>query len=93
MKTVKKVCLIAAGVVVVAGIVWGICGKKVKMLYTSLNSFKDENLAHTFQHTPEIQPTKKISAGESLSSFYRRTMSGSRRDFRMRMPIIRQRTL
>jgi len=30
MKTVKKVCLIAAGVVVVAGIVWGICGKKGK---------------------------------------------------------------
>ncbi len=31
-----------AGGVVVAGIVWGLCGKKVKMLHTSLNSFKDE---------------------------------------------------
>lgn len=39
------------------------------MLYTSLNSFKDENLAHTFQHTPEIQPTKKINKGENTFAF------------------------
>ncbi len=44
-------------------------GKKIKMLYISLNSFKDENLAHTFQHTPEIQPTKKISKGEGEFQF------------------------
>lgn len=43
--------------------------KKIKMLYTSLNSFKDENLAHTFQHTPEIQPTKKISKGGNPFAF------------------------
>ncbi len=50
MKRIKKAGIMIAGVVVVAGIVWGLCGKKVKMLHTSLNSFKDENLAHTFQH-------------------------------------------
>ena len=69
MKRIKKAGIMIAGVVVVAGIVWGLCGKKVKMLHTSLNSFKDENLAHTFQHTPEIQPTKKISAGGDVFQF------------------------
>ena len=39
------------------------------MVYASLNSFKDENLAYTFQHTPEIQPTKKISKGENTFQF------------------------
>lgn len=42
MKRIKKAGIMIAGVVVVAGIVWGLCGKKVKMLHTSLNSFKDE---------------------------------------------------
>ena len=69
MNQIKKAGIVIAGVVVAAGIVWGLCGKKVKMLYTSLNSFKDENLAHTFQHTPEIQPTKKISAGGDVFQF------------------------
>lgn len=43
--------------------------KRIKMLFTSFNSFKDENLAHTFQHTPEIQPTKKISKGDQVFQF------------------------
>ena len=36
---------------------------------SSLKSFKDENLAYTFQHTPEIQPTKKISRGDGPFQF------------------------
>ena len=36
---------------------------------SSLRSFKDENLAYTFQHTPEIQPTKKISRGNDPFQF------------------------
>ena len=63
MKKMKRVGMIMVGVVVVAGALWLCFGEKIKILYTSLNSFKDENLAHTFQHTPEIQPTKKISKG------------------------------
>lgn len=59
----KKKGMIAVGAAAVVGIAGISFGKKLKTLYTSLNSFKDENLAHTFQHTPEIQPTKKISRG------------------------------
>lgn len=31
---------------------------RLKLLYTSLNAFKDENLSYSFQHMAEIQPTK-----------------------------------
>ena len=48
----------------------GVCfGEKIKILHTSLKSFKDETLAYTFHHTPEIQPTKQISRGNSLFQF------------------------
>lgn len=61
---------IALGVVLVTAAVAGVLyGKKMKMLVVSLKSFRNENLAHTFQHTPEIQPTKKISRGEDTFSF------------------------
>lgn len=56
-------------IVVAIGVLWLCFGEKIKILYTSLNSFKDENLAHTFQHTPEIQPTKKINKGENTFEF------------------------
>ena len=69
MKQFKRIGIVIAGVVIIAGIVWGLCGKKIKKLYTSLNSFKDENLTHTFQHTTEIQPTKKISARNKTFQF------------------------
>lgn len=49
MKRIKKAGIMIAGGVVVAGIVWGLCGKKVKMLHTSLNSFKDEKPRHHCQ--------------------------------------------
>lgn len=33
---------------------------RLKLLYTSLNAFKDENLSYSFQHMAEIQPTNEI---------------------------------
>ena len=69
MKKMKRFGLAAAGVVVIIGALWICFGEKIKILRTSLNSFKDENLAHTFQHTPEIQPTKKISKGGETFHF------------------------
>lgn len=65
----KKTSVIVVGAAAAVGVVGISFGKKIKTLYQSLNSFKDENLAHTFQHTPEIQPTKKISRGEHVFSF------------------------
>ncbi len=65
----KKKGMIAVGAAAVVGIAGISFGKKLKTLYTSLNSFKDENLAHTFQHTPEIQPTRKISRGNDVFQF------------------------
>ena len=69
MKKKKLFCKVIVGVAAVIGVVCLCFGKKIKILYTSLNSFKDENLAHTFQHTPEIQPTKKISKGTDTFEF------------------------
>lgn len=65
MKKRKIIGMVTVSIAAVVGVFWICLGEKVKMLYTSLHSFKNENLAHTFQHTPEIQPTKKISAGEN----------------------------
>lgn len=69
MKKKKLFYKVIVGVAAVIGVVCLCFGKKIKILYTSLNSFKDENLAHTFQHTPEIQPTKKISKGTETFEF------------------------
>ena len=69
MKKMKWIWAAAGSIVVLAGIIWACFGEKIKTIYVSLNSFKDENLAHTFQHTPEIQPTKKISRGENTFQF------------------------
>ncbi len=65
----KKTSVIAVGAAAAVGVMGVSLGKKVKVLCRSLSSFKDENLAHTFQHTPEIQPTKKIGRGEQVFSF------------------------
>lgn len=59
MKKKKVIGVAAVCIAVVIGAAGLFFGEKIKILYTSLNSFKDENLAYTFQHTPEIQPTKK----------------------------------
>lgn len=69
MKKVNLFWKVIVGVAAVIGVVFLCFWKKMKILYTSLNSFKDENLAHTFQHTPEIQPTKKISKGTETFEF------------------------
>ena len=65
----KKTSVIVVGAAAAVGVVGISFGKKIKTLYQSLNSFKDENLAHTFQHTPEIQPTRKISRGNDVFQF------------------------
>ena len=69
MKKVNLFYKVTIGVAAVIGVTCLCFGKKIKILYTSLNSFKNENLAHTFQHTPEIQPTKKISKGADTFQF------------------------
>ncbi len=70
MKKMKRFWIVTVGAVAVAaGVLWLGFGEKIKILCTSLNSFKDENLAYTFQNTPKIQPTKKISKGEDTFQF------------------------
>lgn len=69
MKNGKRIWIAVGGIVVLAGVILACFGEKIKTLYVSLNSFKDENLAHTFQNTPQIQPTKQISRGENTFSF------------------------
>ncbi len=60
------IVVVVIAIVMVIGLVFG---TNIKMLYISLNSFKDENLAHTLQHTIEIQTTKKISKGKDTFQF------------------------
>ncbi len=67
----KWVGIAAAVIIAVIGVGLLCFGDKIKTIYVSLNSFKDENLAHTFQHTPEIQPVRKIARGEEVFSFPR----------------------
>ena len=69
MKKMRVFGMAAACTAIVAGALWLCFGEKIKILHTSLKSFKDENLAYTFQHTPEIQPTKKISRGDGPFQF------------------------
>lgn len=69
MKKIHKLGMTAVCTAIAAGALWLCFGEKIKILHTSLKSFKDENLAYTFQHTPEIQPTKKISRGDGPFQF------------------------
>lgn len=69
MKKMRVFGMAAACTTIAAGVLWLCFGEKIKILHTSLKSFKDENLAYTFQHTPEIQPTKKISRGDGPFQF------------------------
>lgn len=69
MKIWKWIGIVAASIAVVFAIVWLCLGDKISLLYTSFNSFKEENLAYTFQHTPEIQPTVTIGKSEQAFSF------------------------
>ncbi len=65
----KKTSMILAGTAAAVGVVGFSFRKRIKMLYTSLNSFQERNLVHTFQHTPEIQPTKIINSGNNVFPF------------------------
>ncbi len=69
MKNVKRFCVAIAMITVTAAGFWFFFGEKIKILYKSLNSFKDDNLAYTFQHTKKIQPVKKIQKGEHTFEF------------------------
>ena len=69
MKKRKRFGVVIAAAAAAAGVFWLCFGEKIKIISTSLNSFKDENLAHTFQHTPQIQPVKKISRGGEAFQF------------------------
>lgn len=60
----KKLMIVIGILVLIAGTIFLVFGKRIKNMYVSLNSFKDENLAHTFQHTPEIQPVNVIKNGD-----------------------------
>lgn len=71
MKKMKILWIVVVAVIALLVVLWIVFGKKIKILRTSLDSFKDENLAYTFQHTPEIQPTKKISKGEEPFRFFK----------------------
>lgn len=69
MKILKRAGIIIGCIILIIGILWLCLGEKLSILYKSLNSFKDENLAYTFQHTPEIQPTVKISKSNQMFEF------------------------
>lgn len=69
MKILKRAGIIIECIILIIGILWLCLGEKLSILYKLLNSFKDENLAYTFQHTPEIQPTVKISKSNHTFEF------------------------
>lgn len=69
MKKKKWIKIAIGAAAALTGVLLVCFGEKIKTICVSLNSFRDENLAHTFQHTPEIQPTKKISCGDSTFEF------------------------
>lgn len=58
----KMVVIVGIIILIIVGI-WLGFHKQIQALYVSLNSFKDENLAYTFQHTPQIQPVAVIESG------------------------------
>lgn len=68
----KKIILLVGVVVVCAILVSAfIYRNEINLLFKSLNSFKDENLANTFQNIYKIQPTKEIKKGNNVYEFGR----------------------
>lgn len=66
----KKFFMIGLLMVVVAVITVGVIyGDTLLLVYRSINAFEEKNLAHSFQTMYEIQPSTKISKGESVSKF------------------------
>ena len=65
----KKKGMIAVGAAAVVGIAGISFGKKIKTLYQSLNSFKDKNLAHTFQQYPGDSADEENQQGRARLLF------------------------
>ena len=84
MEKMKILGIVIVCIAIAAGAVWIRYGERIKILKTSLNSFKDENLAYTFQHTPQIQPTKKISRGKDIFNFLKEENSELADEFKFK---------
>lgn len=67
-KNLWIVIVILFGVILLAAL---LNGKKIKLLYDSLNAFKPKRLAGSLQHMAEIQPTNKIERGDGVFEFQR----------------------
>ena len=84
MEKMKILGIVIVCIAIAAGAVWVRYGERIKILKTYLNSFKDENLAYTFQHTPQIQPTKKISRGKDTFNFLKEENSELADEFKFK---------
>lgn len=72
----KKIIGVVVIILILATIIIAFCyRRRIKLLYNSLNGFKDENLANTFQNMYKIQPTRKINKGNTISEFRRNTLT------------------
>ena len=69
MKLWKRLSIVLCCLALILGAIWFCFGERLSLLYRSLQSFKDENLAYTFQHTPEIQPTVTIQGSAAPFEF------------------------
>lgn len=69
MKLWKRLGIVLCCLALILGAIWFCFGERLSLLYRSLQSFKDENLAYTFQHTPEIQPTVTIQGSAAPLEF------------------------
>lgn len=69
MKLWKRLGIVLCCLALILGVIWFCFGERLSLLYRSLRSFKDENLAYTFQHTPEIQPTVTIQGSAAPFEF------------------------
>ena len=69
MKLWKRLGIVLCCLALILGAIWFCFVERLSLLYRSLQSFKDENLAYTFQHTPEIQPTVTIQGSAAPFEF------------------------
>lgn len=67
MKRYLKIGIVVIFVgIVTVGLIYG---DRILLLYRTMNAFKEENLAHSFQTMYKIQPSIKISKGKNVSEF------------------------
>ena len=69
MELWKRLGIVLCCLALILGAIWFCFGERLSLLYRSLQSFKGENLAYTFQHTPEIQPTVTIQGSAAPFEF------------------------